>query len=92
MKFNLNEAPPKILRPFYGVEPGNVYRNQHGNFYVIITVFETRSEEQKASAFVLDKEGNITGCQCYICYYFNRLKLVGRALNMPSEIEIEWEE
>ncbi len=92
MKINLDNMPPNLEQPTYGVDVGNVYRNQKGSLYVIISVLERPGtfDGPKASALVVDREGIITNVVCYTVYYFSRLTVIGRALNIPSEIEIEW--
>ena len=92
MKVNLDNAPPKITKSGYGVEVGNVYKNLRGMIYIIASVRERPDsfDGDKASAFVVDSEGEITNVVMYSTYYFSRFTCLGRALNLPGEIEIEW--
>jgi hypothetical protein len=94
VKINLDNMPPHIEKPTYGVEIGNVYRNQKGNLYVIVSVLERPGtfDGPKATALVVDRSGEVTNVVCYTVYYFSRLTIIGHALNIPSEIEIEWVE
>lgn len=91
MKINLSNAPDQIIKPESGVEVGNVYKNQKGNIYIIASITKPNTfNETKSSAFVVDLEGEIKNVVCYSTYYFSRFNLLGKAINLPDEIEIDW--
>lgn len=92
MKINLLDAPEKILKPHTTVEVGNVYKNQKGYIYIIahITRRDNHFDGDKAAAFVVDLDGEITNVVHYSTYYFSRFNILGRAINLPEEIEIDW--
>lgn len=92
MKINLDSAPEKITNPSKSVEVGNVYKNQKGNIYIIAHVHHRPDhyDGNKATAFVVNLDGDIENVVCYSAYYFSRFNLLGKAINLPEEIEIEW--
>ena len=83
MKLDMAEAPDSVLNE-RGVEVGNVYRNQQGRLYLII------STDRRCTALVITREGLITGAQdSYGATYFARHPLVGRA-SLPETLAVDW--
>lgn len=91
MKINIQNAPEQIRNPESSVEIGNVYKNQKGYIYIIAAQTKPNSlQETKSTALVVDREGEIKNVVCYSTYYFSRFNLLGKAINLPDEIEIDW--
>lgn len=91
MKLNIRDAPGRV-REGHGIEPGNVYQNQRGQLYIVVNVFERDSlSGAKIIALVVDKDtGEVTNAVSYGQGYFAQRTLLGMAINLPSEIEIDW--
>lgn len=78
----MSDAPDNLLNQ--DCQPGNVYRNQQGRLYVIVS-----TTDRNSICLVVDKQGAIVGAQSYGTSYFERLPLVGRA-NLPEFISVDW--
>ena len=91
MKINISQAPERIRNPESEVEIGNVYKNQKGSIYIIAAITKPNEfKETKSTALVIDSDGEIKNVVCYSTYYFSRFTILGKAINLPDEIEIDW--
>lgn len=89
MKFNTCEMPGSARR-FTDVEVGNVYRTQK-KIYVIAQIIEKDSAcGNNAVAFSISENGEIENVVSYTTFYFSNQKLIGKAVNLPESIDIDW--
>lgn len=89
MKLNM-QAAPKSVADFEDVQVGNVYRTQK-KLYVIISILERDSVcGNNAAAFAINLDGSIENVVSYTTFYFSRQKLVGKAVNLPEIIDVDW--
>lgn len=88
MKFNMEAAPRTVSED--DVQVGNIYRTQK-KLYVIISIIEKDSAcGNNAVAFSINLDGSIENAVSYSTFYFSRQKLVGKAVNLPEIIDVDW--
>ena len=79
------DTAPEPIRRGHDVELGNVYKSQKGNIYIIVSV-----RENNVTALVADKDGELVNAINYGLGYFTLRSPVGRVVNLPTILEIDW--